>query len=61
MDRKYVSKSGRAFSSDATNQGYRAIVAEDGTVRVWDRVAKHYTTCHSLTPRQIANILRSAV
>jgi hypothetical protein len=24
----------------------------DGTVRVWDSVAGHYTTCHSLTAAQ---------
>lgn len=24
-----------------------------GVVRVWDSVAGHYTTCHSLTPAQI--------
>lgn len=30
----------------------------DGTVRVWDSVAGHYTTCHSLTPAQIARVRR---
>jgi len=60
MNRKYTSKSGRAFNSDAVNQGYRAIVESDGTVRVWDSVAGSYTTCHSLTPRQIANIRAKA-
>jgi len=60
MIKTYTSKSGRAFNSDATNQGYRAIVEADGTVRVWDSVAGHYTACHSLTPRQIANIKAKA-
>lgn len=32
---------------------YLAIVDDDGTVRVWDSVAGHYTRCHSLTPAQI--------
>ena len=31
-----------------------------GVVRVWDRIAGHYTTCHSLTPRQIARVRRLA-
>ena len=43
---------GRAFTSDAPNAGYRAWVGADGTVRVWDSVASHYTTCHALTPAQ---------
>lgn len=34
-------------------RSYRAMVsAETGAVRVWDRVAGHYTVCHSLTPAQ---------
>ena len=44
--------SGRAFTSDAPHAGYRASVGADGTVRVWDSVAGHYTTCHALTPAQ---------
>lgn len=31
----------------------------DSTVRVWDEVAGHYTTCHALTAGQIKR-LRSA-
>jgi len=27
-------------------------IDEDGTIRAWDEVAGHYTTCHSLTKRQ---------
>ncbi len=50
MDRFFVSKSGRAFSS--SERGYRAMVSEDGTVRVWDSVAGHFTTCHRLTESQ---------
>ena len=30
----------------------------DGTVRVYDSVAGYYTSCHSLTPGQIAYVLR---
>lgn len=39
-----------AFSSERGS--YRATVDADGTVRVWDSTAGHYTTCHSLTPAQ---------
>lgn len=39
---------------------YRAIVDTDGTVRVWDSVAGHYTRCHSLSPRRIARARREA-
>lgn len=27
----------------------KVIVEDDGTIRVWDDVAGHYTVCHSLT------------
>ncbi len=43
----------------ATETGtYRAQVDTDGTVRVWDSVAGHYTRCHSLTATQIASAQR---
>lgn len=32
----------------------------DGTVRVYDPIAGHYTTCHSLSPRAQARIRRLA-
>lgn len=51
--------SGRAFT-DSSQWGYRACVESDGTVSVYDDVAGHYTTCHALTPRQIARIRREA-
>lgn len=54
--RTYVSRSGKAFSCDGPNSGYRAIVDADGTVRVWDSVAGHYTTVHALTPAQERHI-----
>jgi hypothetical protein len=28
---------------------YTFCVDDDGTVRVWDSVANHYTTCHGLS------------
>jgi hypothetical protein len=53
-------RSGRAFSCDAPGTGYRARIHADGTVEVYDDLAGHYTTCHSLTPRQIAYVRRRA-
>jgi hypothetical protein len=32
------------------------VLITDGIVRVWDEIARYYTTCHSLTPRQIKRI-----
>jgi hypothetical protein len=40
-----------AFSTESGT--YRAIVDADGTVRVWDDVAGHYTRCHALTAGQV--------
>lgn len=31
---------------------YRFTVASDGAVRVYDSVAKHFTLCHGMTPRE---------
>ena len=53
-------RSGSAFSTDSASAGYRAKVDADGTVRVWDSVARHYTLCHSLTERQMARVRRLA-
>lgn len=39
----------------------RAYADADGVVRVWDSVARHYTTLHSLTPRQVARVRRLAI
>lgn len=39
---------------------FRAQVDTDGTVRVWDSVAGYWTTCHALTPGQIASARRRA-
>jgi hypothetical protein len=36
-----------------------ACADDEGVVRVWDSVAGHYTTCHSLTRRQIQHVRRS--
>lgn len=39
---------------------HRVAVEADGTVRVWDPVAHHYTVCHSLSRRTEARIVRVA-
>lgn len=51
--------SGRPFASGA-QWGYRAHVEADGSVRVYDDVARHYTACHSLSPAQLAYVRRMA-
>lgn len=45
-----------------TGWGYtsQAYADSTGTVRVYDRVAGYYTTCHSLTAGQIARVRRLA-
>ena len=37
----------KAFSGEGVRMN-RVQVSDDGTVRVWDSVAGHYTTCHSM-------------
>jgi hypothetical protein len=59
---RYVrARTGRAFSCDGPNSGYRARIHADGTVEVYDSLAGHYTTCHSLTAAQIRYVRRAAV
>jgi hypothetical protein len=36
------------------------MVAGDGSVRVWDSVAGHYTTCHALSQAAVRRIRRLA-
>jgi hypothetical protein len=38
----------------------QATADQDGTVRVWDSVARHYTSCHSLSQSAIARIRKIA-
>lgn len=37
-----------------------AYADSEGTVRVWDSVAGYWTTCHSLTVRQMQRVRRMA-
>ena len=40
---------GQAFSGEG-RRANRATVDADGTIRVWDSTAGHYTLCHSVRP-----------
>jgi len=44
---KTVTTKAKAFAGRMST--IRASVDQDGTVRVYDSVAGHYTTCHSLS------------
>jgi hypothetical protein len=46
---KQITVRARAFSGEGVRE-HRVEVEADGTVRVWDSVAEHYTLCHSLSP-----------
>lgn len=46
----------RTYSDGSTTR--RFLVDDTGAVLAWDSVAGHYTTLHSLTPRQQAAIRR---
>ena len=48
-----------AFQGEGYQHRDVSVSLTDTTVRVWDDVAGHYTTCHSLTPSQCKR-LRSA-
>lgn len=45
-----------------SGRGYSglAYVETDGTVRIYDSVAQHYTTCHSLSATAVAKLNRLA-
>ena len=49
----------KAFSTEAM-QEYRFSVESDGTVRVYDDVAGHFTLCHSLSAGQQQRIRKLA-
>lgn len=42
------------------NGATKAFAEKDGTVYVYDNVAGHYTTCHSLTENQKKRVRRLA-
>lgn len=49
----------KAFSNEGIKT-HKFSVDADGTVRVWDSVAGHYTTCHSLSKSAEARIRKLA-
>ncbi len=53
---KIVTIKAKAFSGENTRE-HKIMVGSDGSVRVWDGVAGHYTTCHSLS-RAAINVAR---
>ena len=48
MTTQYITIRARAFAGESV-RAQRVSVDEDGTIRVYDAVAGHYTTCHSLS------------
>lgn len=49
----------RTFSDGSLCRRFRVALGT-GTVEAWDPVADHWTTCHSLSARQIASLRRAA-
>ena len=49
----------KAFSSEGVRD-HKMTVDNDGTVRVLDSVAGHYTTCHAMSERTCQRIRRIA-
>jgi len=49
----------KAFSRQPV-RNYTFRVEDSGAVLVWDSVARHYTTCHALSPRAEERIRRFA-
>lgn len=47
---KIITMSTKAFSGYGRGT-YRLQVDADGTVRVWDSIAGHFTACHSMSAR----------
>jgi hypothetical protein len=50
----------KAFSNEGIKT-HKFSVDADGTVRAWDSVAGHFTTCHSLSKSAEARIRKLAV
>ena len=50
----------RAFTGEGIREN-KIMISADKTVRVWDSVAAHYTTVHSLSPATVRRIIRENV
>ena len=49
----------KAFTGQS-RRTHKLSVSPDGTVRVWDDVAGHYTTCHCMSPATQSRIRKLA-
>ena len=56
---KTITVRAKAFSGEGVRE-HRVRVDADGTVRVWDSVAGHYTMCHSLSKGAERRIVKLA-
>lgn len=45
----------RAFSGEGV-RAHRFLLSAEGTLRIWDPVAGHFTTCHDLSAGQVARL-----
>jgi hypothetical protein len=48
----------KAFTGEGVRE--HRVLVEGGKVSVWDSVAGHYTTCHSLSAAAVKRIARKA-
>ena len=56
----YVTIRAKAFSGEGVRT-HRCRVEQDGTVRVWDSIAGHYTVCHSLSASAMRRARQAAL
>jgi hypothetical protein len=56
---RIVNLKAKAFAGGRI-EDHRFAVSPDGTVRVWDSVAGHYTNCHCLSASAIRRIRKAA-
>jgi len=59
MNTTEITARAKAFSNEGIKT-HKFSLDADGTVRVWDSVAGHYTTCHSLSKSAEARIRKLA-
>lgn len=52
---RYITVRAQAFAGECVRK-HRVLVCADGQVKVWDEVAGHFTSCHSLTVSAIRRI-----
>lgn len=55
-----VTARAKAFSRQGVRE-HQFTVDADGTVRVWDPVAGHYTTCHSMSQATVRRVRKLAL